>query len=70
MTHAMTNSAGMPRISPEDGLVARFLKALAEWRMYRRTLSELQALSQRELYDLGLAGADLKRVAREAVRSS
>lgn len=70
MTQVMTSSAGVPRTSPDDGIVARLLKALAEWRMYRHTLSELRALSQRELYDLGLAGADLKRIAREAVRGS
>ncbi len=70
MTHAITYHAGAARLSPEDGLVARFRKAFAEWRTYRHTLSELRTLNRRELEDLGIAGADLRRIAREAVRGA
>jgi uncharacterized protein YjiS (DUF1127 family) len=38
------------------------------WRRYNRTVSELSALSNRELADLGIGRADIERVAREAVR--
>ncbi|HMQ92737.1 MAG TPA: DUF1127 domain-containing protein [Amaricoccus sp.] len=67
MTHAITYPAGAHG-AHEDGLVARIGKQLAEWRMYRLTLNELRTLSRRELEDLGIAEADLRHVAREAVR--
>lgn len=38
------------------------------WKRYNRTVSELEALSTRELADLGLGRADIYRVAREASR--
>ena len=44
--------------------------AFADWseqrRIYRTTLTELANLSDRDLTDLGLHRADLRRVAREA----
>lgn len=67
MTYVTTYNPGAARISSDDGLVARIRTWFAEWRMYRRTLGELQGLSRRELDDLGIAEADLQRVAREAV---
>ena len=39
------------------------------WKRYTRTLQELEALSSRELADLGISRADIPRLAREAVRS-
>lgn len=41
-------------------------EAYANWRLYRRTLSELQALSSRDLADLGLNRSMLRRAALEA----
>jgi len=38
------------------------------WKRYNRTVTELQALTNRELADLGIARADITRVAREAAR--
>lgn len=38
------------------------------WKKYSRTVAELQALSTRDLSDLGLSRSDIPRVAREAVR--
>lgn len=38
----------------------------AQYRLYRRTLDELEALSTRELADLGLHKSALKSVAYEA----
>jgi uncharacterized protein YjiS (DUF1127 family) len=67
MTYVTTYNTGAARISSYDGLVARIRKSFAEWMMYRRTLSELQGLTLRELDDLGIAEADLQRIAREAV---
>jgi uncharacterized protein YjiS (DUF1127 family) len=42
---------------------------LATWKRYNRTVSELNALSGRELDDLGFNRADIIRIAREASRS-
>lgn len=36
------------------------------WRAYRRTVSELSALSNRELDDLGIARGDIPFIARRA----
>lgn len=41
---------------------------LATWKRYNRTVAELEALSNRELADLGFGRADITRIAREAVR--
>jgi uncharacterized protein YjiS (DUF1127 family) len=38
------------------------------WKKYSRTVTELEALSNRELSDLGLSRTDISRVAREAAR--
>lgn len=38
------------------------------WKRFNRTVSELEALSNRELADLGIVRADIGRVAREAAR--
>ncbi|RVV99079.1 DUF1127 domain-containing protein [Mesobaculum littorinae] len=39
---------------------------MAQYRVYRETLSELDALSNRELADLGLGRSMIRRVALEA----
>jgi uncharacterized protein YjiS (DUF1127 family) len=45
------------------------LKArITTWKRYNRTVSELTALSNRELADLGIMRSDISRVARDAVR--
>jgi uncharacterized protein YjiS (DUF1127 family) len=38
----------------------------AKWRLYRRTLAELQSLNGRELADLGLHRSMIKRIALDA----
>jgi uncharacterized protein YjiS (DUF1127 family) len=43
-------------------------RSFAQWRTYRNTVSELNGLSQRELDDLGIGRADIKRIARQAVK--
>ncbi len=52
---------------------ARFEALRAEWRaraarrsVYRRTVVELQALSDRELADFGFHRTEIPRIAREA----
>ncbi len=50
--------------------VARTRARFTRWWRYRRTLSELSGLSNRELADLGLHRSELKRVAFMAVYES
>lgn len=40
---------------------------LSSWRKYRETVNELGRMSDRELNDLGIGRADIRRVARTAV---
>mgnify|MGYP000855396388 CR=1 FL=1 len=48
------------------GLVARLRGALDDYRTYRRTMTELGALTARQREDAGFAGLDLKAIARDA----
>jgi uncharacterized protein YjiS (DUF1127 family) len=41
---------------------------ISAWKRYSRTVAELNALSNRELADLGILRADIQRVAREAAK--
>ena len=65
-------------VARDAGLLARALSGIAGWlshaaremqrrRMVRITYAELSALSDRELDDMGLSRADLRRVSLEAV---
>jgi len=66
MTHAITHdtttlSGGI------GGWIARFRQSMADYRIFRQTLEELESLSDRELDDLGLSRAALRDVAHQAV---
>jgi len=50
-----------------NGFVERARKAWTDYRLYRRTLGELQALNERELRDLGLSRLSIRDVAYESV---
>jgi len=39
----------------------------SQYRMYRKTLREMQRMSARELADFGLSRCDINRIARECV---
>ena len=41
---------------------------ITTWQRYNRTVTELRGLTNRELADLGIARADIARIAREAAR--
>lgn len=62
MAHALTDTAGVNGL----GLIDRARTAIAQYRSYRQTLTELQSLSNRELADLGLSRFGLHDVARTA----
>lgn len=49
------------------GLFARLSGAIADYRLYRRTLAELEGLSNRELRDLGISRYSVRQIARDAV---
>jgi uncharacterized protein YjiS (DUF1127 family) len=49
-----------------QGLIARLLLALQRRRLYRQTYGELNALSTRELDDLGINRSMITRLAYEA----
>lgn len=64
-------SAARPRRSgPFAGIPARLRAAsddYAKWRLYRRTLTELADLNERELADLGLTRGTVVSAARASV---
>lgn len=51
---------------PGQGLVARLREALQRRTVYNRTVRELNALTTRELADLGMTRSMITRVALEA----
>jgi len=56
-----------PAYVESQGFFARLLKAVEDYRLYRRTLAELESLSNRELADLGLSRFAIKQVAYDSV---
>ncbi len=70
MAYVTNNTRMAAQTSTLSSLRARFdaLRArFGAWRLYRRTLSELNQLSDRELADLGLSRSALQSVAWHAV---
>jgi uncharacterized protein YjiS (DUF1127 family) len=51
----------------ETGVLARIRQSWADYRKFRQTYDELNALGDRDLADLGLVRLDIPFVAREAV---
>lgn len=50
-----------------QGWFARVRKAFEDRALYRRTLAELNALTDRDLKDLGMVRHDIASIARETV---
>jgi uncharacterized protein YjiS (DUF1127 family) len=67
MAHTMTYELETTRAPGLAGWLARTRKALDDRRLYRRTLDELSALSDRELADLGLSRLSVRDIAYESV---
>jgi uncharacterized protein YjiS (DUF1127 family) len=44
------------------------MSTLRAWRTYRNTVSELNAMSQRDLDDMGIARGQIRELARKASR--
>lgn len=62
MAHTLTFDLGA-----DAGLVGRARKAFADYRLYRQTLNELGALTNRELSDLGISRLSIRQVAYDSV---
>ncbi|MEX3316983.1 DUF1127 domain-containing protein [Sulfitobacter sp. PS-8MA] len=69
MAHTTDRSAQFGAAKGPLSYFASLWTAMTEARArrasYRQTLNELQALSDRELADIGLARCDIRRLARE-----
>ncbi|MCC1494072.1 DUF1127 domain-containing protein [Cognatishimia sp. F0-27] len=69
MAYASNTTRYAPALSSDkaSSLIASLRDRWARYTLYRRTLAELNGLSNRELADLGLSRAGLRSVAYEAV---
>ena len=52
---------------PLKGTIMSVTRTFANWVKFRQTVIELNRMSSRELQDLGIDRADIRRVARAAV---
>lgn len=66
MANAMTYELGRTT-SAGFGWLGGARKALADYRLYRRTLAELEGLNDRELADLGISRLVVRQVAYDSV---
>ena len=51
-------------------LFAALIERIRIWRLERETLVELQRLTSRDLFDIGINPVDIRAVAREAARAN
>lgn len=58
-----TNAGAFDRIQAAFGALS---ERVAQYKLYRATINELQELSNRELADLGISRSMIKRLAYEA----
>jgi len=61
-----TRPAALPVFVRVGELRSRIAERFARYRTYRTTLNELNALSDRELEDLGICRADIHFIARDS----
>jgi uncharacterized protein YjiS (DUF1127 family) len=65
MAHAATYH--VPAEARSHGLFAGLRQAIADYALYRRTLAELQSLTDRELRDLGISRFSVREIAYDSV---
>ncbi|WP_102224155.1 DUF1127 domain-containing protein [Acidimangrovimonas sediminis] len=68
-TLSTTHVAGFARTGRLGLLKSQLDAALARRRVYRTTLNELRALSDRDLADLGMHRASIRQVALQAANN-
>jgi uncharacterized protein YjiS (DUF1127 family) len=66
MSHVASLNDSLPATG-RLGLLDRLRQSVARYREYRSTYEELNALTDRELADLGLSRLNIRDVARESV---
>jgi uncharacterized protein YjiS (DUF1127 family) len=66
MAYTTTHTAGTPQFSTATSLLGKLVARYKAYRLYRETFDGLNALSNRELADLGLSRSELRTVATEA----
>lgn len=68
MAHALNlNAYATYAHAARPGIVARLQQALADYRAYRALHDELDALTDRDLADIGLSRLNIRDTARAAV---
>jgi uncharacterized protein YjiS (DUF1127 family) len=65
MANTMTYELGSA--ANGNGWFGQVRRALADYRLYRQTIGELEQLSSRELRDLGLSRFAIRQVAYDSV---
>ena len=65
MAHA-NNLNAYADTTEQPGIFARLRQSFADYREYLATYNELNALSDRELADIGLSRLNIRDIAREA----
>lgn len=63
----LTNTIHVPFANRFTAVVASMITDFTNYRMYRKTIVELQKLNDRELNDLGLSRSEIKFSATQAV---
>jgi uncharacterized protein YjiS (DUF1127 family) len=67
MAHSITNTYDASIAGGLGGLIERLRRGYANYRLYRKTLDELEVLNDRELNDLGISRLVIREIARESV---
>lgn len=67
MAHVLTQTSNLDLLDEVKAPFAGLLSAFADWKLYRRTVDELEDLSPRALADLGLTRATIRATARASV---
>ena len=65
MSHVINFPAARPSVG--NGFFSAVVKAVADYRLFLRTLSELRSLSDRELRDLGISRYAIREIAYDSV---
>ena len=66
MAHAINLNA-YADYAEQPGIFARLRQSFADYRKYLATYDELNALSDRELADIGLSRLDVRDIAQDSV---